>query len=382
MKIISQQLRGIIYFFLILVLPVSCTNKEGSVTRLTFHIHFAYGHKVYLETVPAINEKTQIIDSALVKNGDDLIAFRISKDEERIYRLKVNGTELSIIFVDDNPAISIEANLLHPQDYRVDGSPATIALKTFMDEQAKAMETNRKRSFQIDSLKTKKTPSSLLDSLAHELNQHLADFFQRYINFADTISSPGAFLYIYNNVDFGNDHLGLKKFIVHAAERFPSHVQVQKLKKETLEFLKIFEEEYNVGDELPSIELPDVNDNRFSTSLLKGKYVLMDFWATWCDPCLKYDRYKKQLRSRFPPDKLEMVSIALEPEKEMWKNYVQKNQLDWYQLVDEQVWHGEVTRLFRIDSIPFNFILAPNGKILYKAVKPDSLLPVLQKIIR
>jgi thiol-disulfide isomerase/thioredoxin len=379
---ISWQTRVLICFFWILTLSLSCSNKESSVTMLTFHIHFAYGHKVYLETVPAINEKTETIDSALVKNGNDSITFHIPKREERPYKIKVKGTDLSIIFINDSPEIIIEANILHPQDYLVQRSPATTALKIFMDGQAKLMEKYRERSSRMDSLKAKKTPAPILDSLTHELNHELADFFQRYINFADTISSPGAFLYIYNNVDFGSDHSGLKKFILHAAGRFPSHPQVQKLKNETLEFLKIFEEEYNVGDELPAIELPDINGNRFSTSLVKGKYVLIDFWGTWCDPCLKYDRYKKQVRSSFSPDKLEMVSIALEPEKEIWKNYVQRNQFDWHQLVDEQVWHGEVTRVFKIDSIPFNFILAPNGKIVYKAVKPDSLLPVLQKIIR
>ncbi|MFI5133042.1 MAG: hypothetical protein ACHQEB_01835, partial [Chitinophagales bacterium] len=169
MKPISRQSRFIIYFFWALISLASCNNKETAFTKLSFHIHFAYGHKVYLETVAAINEKTQVLDSALIKNGNDLISFNIPKKEEGIYRAKVIGTDVNIIFIGDSPEISIDANILHPQDYRIDKSPATIALKIFMENQAKLMGENRKKSAAIDSLRIKKTPQPVLDSLTHQL---------------------------------------------------------------------------------------------------------------------------------------------------------------------------------------------------------------------
>ncbi|HYM95352.1 MAG TPA: TlpA disulfide reductase family protein, partial [Chitinophagaceae bacterium] len=294
----------------------------------------------------------------------------------------IKGTDLRIMFIDDRPEIAIEANILHTEEYEVKGSPATTALKAFMEEQANLMEENRKKSAIIDSLKTRKFSLHITDSLQKEVNRDLVDFFQRYIKFADTISSPAAFLYIYNNVDFGRDYSGLKKFILHAAERFPSAPQVQKLKTETLEYLKAFGKQYNPGDQLPDVELPNVNGNIFSTSLLRGKYVFMDFWSTWCEDCLKYDAEKQRAKKEFSPDKFEIVSIALDAEKDTWKSYIEARKLDWPELIDEKMWEGPTARNLRVDSLPFNYLLAPDGKIIYKAVKPDSLLPILKKIIR
>ncbi|HYM95607.1 MAG TPA: hypothetical protein VET23_15825, partial [Chitinophagaceae bacterium] len=79
----------IFYFSLALIFVLSCNKKEKQITKLTFHIHYAYGYKIYLETVPFTGEKTQIIDSATVKNGDDRIIFRIPKTEERPYIVKI-----------------------------------------------------------------------------------------------------------------------------------------------------------------------------------------------------------------------------------------------------------------------------------------------------
>jgi len=224
-------------------------------------------------------------------------------------------------------------------------------------------------------------PKQSIDSLTREYKDGIAYFFKQYINYADSVSSPAAFLFIYNNVDFGNDHQGLKNFISRAAQRFPDNNEIQKLKQRTLEYLRIFEKEYNVGDYLPELTLPDKSGQIFSTYSVKGKYVFMDFWSTWCSACLKYDQVKATAKRNFPGDKFEVVSIALDSEKDTWRHYIEANKFNWVQLIDEKMWRGPTIKAYSIDSIPFNFLLAPDGKILSKAIKSDSVMQVLSKLI-
>jgi thiol-disulfide isomerase/thioredoxin len=368
--------------FWYLVGSSSCKSNEGSVSIVNFHIRYAYGQKVYLETIPLPNEKMRIIDSEIIKNGNDRIVFKIQGDEERPYEVRVKESPLNIMFINDASPVEIDGNFLHPEQYKVQGSPGTTALNNFMQQQAALMQENRKESYILDSLKKSGTSPGRIDSLQQKVQMGLANFFRRYINFADTISSSGAFLYIFNQVDYGDNNDSLKNFIIRAAHRFPEAKRVQQLKEETLEFLKIFEEEYNVGDQLPAVELPDNTGNMFSTSLLKGKYVFMDFWSTWCARCMAYDDEKIKAKKMFPPGKFDIVSIAYDDQTEAWKSYIAGRKLDWHQLIDEKMWNGIAEKTFKIDSIPFNFILDPNGKVLYKAVKKDSLLPILKRIIR
>src|SRR6185369_14055447 len=158
--------------------------------------------------------------------------------------------------------------------------------------------------------------------------------------------------------------------------------QIQKLKDETLDYLKIFEEEYNVGDVLPELVLPDRMGIKFSTYSLKGKFVFIDFWSTWCEACMQYDKEKEKAKKIFAPEKFEIVSIALDAEKEAWKNYLQQKKYDWPQLIDEKMWNGPTRKAYKIDSIPFNFLVAPDGRVLAKAIKPDSVVAVISKNIK
>ena len=368
--------------FLGFLILVGCNRKEQYRTKLIFHIHHAYGHKVYLEAIPFADEKRYVIDSAMVKNGNDLITFNIPKLEERPYKLRVSNSRLEAVFINDTGEIIIEGNIFKPNDYRIEHSPATISVKLFLDEQSKLVLKTSKLQFQLDSLRVNKASIRIIDSISRESSRNVSDLFQRYINYSDTVSNPGAFLYIYNNVDFGNNYEGLKKFILKAADRFPANNRIQYLKNETLDYLKTFEIEYNVGDYLPELHLPNQFGQEFSTSFLKGKYVFMDFWSTWCDACLKYDKAKETANKIFPVDKFEIVSIALESEKDVWKHYIEAKNYNWIQLIDEKMWQGPTLKTYRIDSIPFNFLLAPDGRILSKAIKPDSIIIVISKAMK
>ena len=366
----------------LVVICFCCEQNKFSGTKVIFHIHHAYGHKAFLQTIPYADEKPVIVDSANIENGNDTVELHVPQGDERPYRLRINNSRMEIVIINDSPVIDAEANIFKPLDYTVRNSKATQSVKSFLDSQLKLSIKGRSDAEKIDSLKLNNAPKHSIDSLTTEYNEGLANFFKQYISYADTVSSPAAFLFVYNNVDFGNDHEGLKNFISKAAQRFPDNNGIQQLKQKTLEYLRIFEVEYNPGDYLPELILPDVDGRNFSTYSVKGKYVFIDFWSTWCPACLKYDQAKVTAKRSFPGKKFEIVSIALDSEKETWRRYIQANKFNWVQLIDEKMWRGPTIKAYSIDSIPFNFLLGPDGKILSKAIKPDSVIPVLSKLIK
>ncbi len=370
-------------FFVGSILFQSCNNQEkGSSSKIEFHILHARDKLAYIETIPYSDESRIIIDSVKIGSGDFKCILKVENYEERPFLLRVSGTDIRINFINDVPEIVINADIIRPDSFTIEKSPANKLLKDFFTGQSKMIEDGKRAGDEIKQLIEQGDKSARYDSLVAVVNKVLKNYFSFVKSFADTVSSPGVFLAIYNSVDFGKDYTGLEKFIIRASNRFPQHTRIQKLKNETLEFVKIFEEEYEVGQLLPSIQLKDTSGYSYNTAFTKGKYVFLDIWATWNGNYLKYDNAKLEAKSKFSSDQFEIVSIGLEPEIEIWKKYIRRKKLKWIQLVDEKVWNGTVQRTLKIDSIPFNFLLNPDGRILRKAIPADSVVSVLSEYIR
>ncbi len=88
------------------------------------------------------------------------------------------------------------------------------------------------------------------------------------------------------------------------------------------------------------------------------------------------------MKEQLPGTKFETVSIALTAEKDAWKKVIYDNKLTGVQLIDEKMWRGKTAETFKIDSIPFNFLISPEGKILAKAIKKDAVWQVVSGFIK
>lgn len=357
-------------------------QNAGNKTLVIFHIDHAAGRYVYIETLPYANEEKKILDSAKINGGKAIVELALTGIEERPLNLRVSNSEVKILFVNDSPEIIIKGNILKPDEYSIEQSPGMMAYNNFFKEQKIKQAAWIPVIDEIRTMKEKGIKGNRYDSLIDAYNKFTDTFFIRNKNFADTISSPGVFLYVHNYADFGRDYIGLKEYMNRALNRFPNHSRIQQLHKETLEYLKIFEEEFNPGDILPFIQLPDSTGIMYNTLSTSRKFVFIDFWATWCGTCLQYDKVKQEAKNKFPSEKFEIISIALDPEKKFWKAHIHVNKFKWIQLLDEKVWVGETRRVFKIDSIPFNFLIGPDRKILRKAIPPDSVIVVLSSFIK
>ena len=96
---------------------------------------------------------------------------------------------------------------------------------------------------------------------------------------------------------------------------------------------------------------------------------------------MAYNQYKILAYKELSRDKFEIVSVAIDAEKEIWQKQISNEVFKWPQLIDTQMWKGVAVTTLKFDSIPFNFLVSPEGRIINKAIKPDSLLTILAKAI-
>ena len=134
----------------------------------------------------------------------------------------------------------------------------------------------------------------------------------------------------------------------------------------------------------PAIEiaLPSANGDTIRLSSLKGKVVLLDFWASWCGPCRVANKGLTKIYQKFKAKGFEIYSVSLDNEKENWLKAIKKDQLPWTQVSDLKAWNNAASTAYGIKGIPFNVLLDKDGIIIAKNLRGDELMKKLQEILK
>lgn len=141
----------------------------------------------------------------------------------------------------------------------------------------------------------------------------------------------------------------------------------------------VFEKDLKKINKFSDLQFVDSLQQNYNPEQLKGKFVLVDFWATWCKPCLENLPKVKHLYNKFPKDKFAILSISLDENFDKWKRELLRLEMKWDNVIDPKNWNGLVVSYLKVTDIPRYILLGKNGELLEKDITPEKLEATISK---
>lgn len=141
-------------------------------------------------------------------------------------------------------------------------------------------------------------------------------------------------------------------------------------------------EKLGIGSSAPDFNAQTIQDNTISLSEQKGKVVILEFWATWCGPCLPDIPHLKFLHSKYSEDELQIIGVSLDTNTEKLMNFIAKEEMHWPQIIQDNKYDDEITSKYNVYIIPRSFIIGRDGKIVAKNLREEELEKEIAKLVQ
>lgn len=320
----------------------------------------------------------KIIDSAMLTESGEF-KFNVASPDADFYF--ISAKEKSYLLAAQNgDEIEFSADFASQTgDYIMSGADAATKLKEFSSMNAEYGKMNM--AIQEEYKKKLSENPALKDSLERVLiprfEKNVEAFSTKAIAFAKDNQSNLAGFYAISSLDPAKFETSLLEYAEGIKGKFPNTKAVKDfiVKMDKLKTVA-------VGQIAPDFETLSTEGKSIKLSDLRGKYVLLDFWASWCAPCREENPNLVAQYNSFKDKNFTIFSVSLDDNKDKWLSAIKADNLSWTNVSDLKQWDSKVVGLYSIEGIPSSFLLDEKGKIIAKNLRGPQLQEFLIKTLK
>jgi len=381
-------MKQIFSFVLMAAVVVSSCNATGDPNNFTVSgkITHAPSQNIFLEQIVYDNAAPKVIDSGKLTQDGNYKLKGVSK-EQNLYLLTIDHKPVSILINDnDDIRLSADLNTSFSSPY-ISNSDATKSLYTFLKRFRSSDSMLAATYNTMDTLAKQNPNDSSLIILQSKGAQELQSLSAYMKDFIKKSNSPAAIYYALSVAASKNvvNIQELDSLATQAAGRFKGHSGLEAMKTAIAQAKSSNNTNEGaswVDKQAPNLTMNDINGKPVSISDFKGKYVLIDFWASWCGPCRKENPNVVAAYNKYKDKNFTILGVSLDQDKDSWVQAIKNDNLAWAQMSDLKQWQSAAVSTYNIEGIPFNVLIDPTGKVIAQELRGPALEQKLAEVLK